>query len=77
MRLQSGRLTVVPAQNRNSLLTPKVKAFFSTKSNQRILPEKVELGSPWCRDKIAGLEPVEKWPFADLERLSGLPDDLR
>ena len=69
VRLQSGRLAVVAQQNPLSLLTPKVKVFFSTKSDQRIPPEDLDLGSPRCRDKIDSIEPPEKWPFKDLDQL--------
>lgn len=74
VRLQSGRLAVVTAQNPNSLLTPKVKVFFSTKSNMRILPEELDLGGPWTQDKVVACEPPEKWPFKNLEQLWGAPD---
>jgi putative nucleotidyltransferase with HDIG domain len=77
LRLQSGRLAVVMAQNQKSLLTPKVKVFFSTKSNQRIVPEELDLGGPWCIDKVAGCEAPEHWPFTDLDRLWGAPDMKR
>jgi hypothetical protein len=69
VRLQSGRLAVVTQQNPSSLLTPTVKVFFSTKSNQRIVPEEIDLGGPWCQDKVLSCEPPEQWPFKDLDRL--------
>ena len=69
VRLQTGRLAVVIQQNPASLLTPKVKVFFSTKSNQRILPEEIDLGGPWCQDKVIACEPPDKWPFKDIDRL--------
>jgi len=69
VRLQSGRLAVVTQQNPSSLLTPKVKVFFSTRSNQRILPEEVDLGGPCCQDKVLSCEPPEQWSFKDLDLL--------
>ncbi|WP_428425414.1 HD-GYP domain-containing protein [Methylibium sp.] len=69
VRLHSGSLAVVIQQNPASLLTPKVKVFFSTKSNQRIVPEEIDLGSPWCKDKVMGCEPPDKWSFKDIDRL--------
>lgn len=73
LRLQSGRLAVVISQNPNSLLTPKVKAFFSTKSNLRIPPHEIDLGSPFCNDKVAACESPDDWPFKDLDQLWGAP----
>lgn len=69
VRLQSGRLGVVTRQNDGSLLAPIVKAFFSSKSNMRIVPEEVDLGASWCQDKIIACEPPEKWRFQDIDQL--------
>ncbi len=71
IRLESGRIGVVVDQNDKSLLTPKVKVFFSTKSNLRIPPEVLDLASPAVRDKIVAREDPEKWNFADLNELWG------
>ncbi len=72
VRLQSGRLAVVVAQNPAALLTPRVKAFFSLKSNLRVEPTEIDLASPWVQDKVVGCESPEDWPFKDLDRLAGL-----
>lgn len=77
VRLQSGRLAVVTAQNADSLLAPKVKVFYSTRSNMRMLPEEINLGSPWVQDKVVACESPDKWPFTDLEQLWGAPDPKR
>jgi putative nucleotidyltransferase with HDIG domain len=69
VRLESGRLAVVVEQNVSRLTTPRVKAFYSTKSGMRILPEFIELGAPGCRDRIVASEPAENWPFTDLQEL--------
>lgn len=71
IRLESGRIGVVVDQNDKSLLTPKVKVFFSTKSNLRIPPEVLDLASSAVRDKIVAREDPEKWNFADLNELWG------
>ncbi len=71
VRLESGRIGVVIDQIEKSLLTPKVKVFFSTKSNLRIPPEVIDLSSPLARDKIVAREEPEKWNFADLNALWG------
>jgi putative nucleotidyltransferase with HDIG domain len=69
VRLQSGRLGVVVDQSAQSLLTPQVKVFFSTKSQVRLSPEIVDLARPGCNEKIAAHEDPAKWHFPDLEEL--------
>lgn len=69
VRLASGRLAVVAQQNTQSLLVPLVKVFFSTKSDQRIPPEDLDLSLPGCRDRIEAVESPEKWGFRNLELL--------
>jgi HD-GYP domain-containing protein (c-di-GMP phosphodiesterase class II) len=68
VRLASGRLGVVVEQNPQSLLTPRIKVFFSTKSMQRILPQVLDLGVG-SSDRIVGVEPAERWSFRDLNDL--------
>jgi HD-GYP domain-containing protein (c-di-GMP phosphodiesterase class II) len=73
VKLTSGRLGVVVEQTGKSLTTPKVKVFFSTKSNLRIVPEVVDLSHPGVTEKIVCREDPAKWRFADLNELwSGL-----
>ena len=69
VRLQSGRLGVVIDQSGQSLLTPKVKVFFSTKSQARLAPEIIDLAGAGCNEKIAAHEDPEKWRFPDVEEL--------
>jgi len=69
VRLESGRLGVVVEQSGKSLLAPRVKVFFSTKSNARIPPEEIDLSHPAVRDKIVGREDPAKWNFPDLNAL--------
>ena len=71
VRLASGRLGVVIDQTESSLLTPKVKVFYSTKSNARIIPEVVDLSSPAAHDKIIAREDPEQWNFPDLNSMWG------
>jgi putative nucleotidyltransferase with HDIG domain len=74
VRLSSGRIGVVIEQTSKSLTTPRVKVFFSTKSNMRIVPQLIDLSSPDSREKIAAREDPAKWHFPDLNELwSGLP----
>ena len=73
VRLSSGRIGVVVEQTNHSLTTPRVKVFFSTKSDMRIPAEIVDLSLPGATDKIATREDPEKWKFHDLNELwSGL-----
>ena len=73
VKLESGHLGVVVEQTAKSLLTPKVKVFFSIKSNARIFPEILDLSLPHCRDKIVSHEDPVKWDIPDiLELWSGL-----
>ena len=67
--LASGRIGVVTEQSEKSLLAPKVKVFFSTKSNVRIKPEMIDLSRPGVNDKITGREDPAKWNFPDLNAL--------
>ncbi len=78
VRLTSGRIAVVMEQGEKSLTTPRVKVFFSTKSDLRIPPEVVDLADPDCSEKIVAREDPDKWRFPDLNELwSGLPQPPR
>ncbi|WP_126447137.1 HD-GYP domain-containing protein [Sulfuricystis multivorans] len=67
VRLSSGRLGVVIEQSPQSLLTPKVKVFFSTKSQTYLAPEVVDL-SRQPTEKIVGREEAAKWGIRDVSR---------
>jgi len=69
VRLASGRLGVVLEQSTGSLLKPRVRVFFSTRSQMRIAPEIVDLARAGTRDTIAGREDPERWNFRDLNDL--------
>ena len=71
VRLQSGRLGVVIEQSPSSLLVPRVKVFFSVKSQMRLPPEVVDLARPTANDCIVAQEDPAKWGFADLNVLWG------
>jgi HD-GYP domain-containing protein (c-di-GMP phosphodiesterase class II) len=64
VRLESGRLGVVIEQNEGSLLTPKLRVFFSTRSNGYIKPELLDLGRKLGNgggDRIVSAEAPDKW----------------
>src|SRR5574343_420692 len=66
VRLESCKLGVVTEQGEQSLLKPKVKVFFSTKSQAYIKPEIIDLArSP---EKIAGREDAAKWGIKDIDQ---------
>jgi len=66
VRLASGKLGVVTEQGEQSLLKPRIKVFFSTKSQAYIKPETIDLArSP---EKIAGREDAAKWGIKDIDR---------
>lgn len=69
VRLKSGRLAIVLEQTEKSLLMPIVKVFFSTKSNEPILPEMVDLSR--SQESIASAEDPIKWSF-DLKQIAGI-----
>ncbi|MDP2804520.1 MAG: HD-GYP domain-containing protein [Gallionellaceae bacterium] len=69
VKLKSGKLAVVIEQSEKGLLTPMVKAFFSTKSNEPIMPETIDLSK--SAEAIASVEIAEKWNF-DLKQFTGL-----
>ncbi|MBP6070393.1 MAG: HD-GYP domain-containing protein [Candidatus Accumulibacter sp.] len=73
--LSCGRLGVVTEQGDKSLLSPRVKVFFSTRANARIRPEVIDLAQPGCQQQIVSREEPAKWSFPDLNEIwSGLPD---
>lgn len=74
VQLTSGRLAVVMEQGQKSLVTPKVKAFFSIRSGLRIPPQILDLGAPGCTDSIARREDPDQWNFPDLNDMwTGFP----
>ncbi|WP_415033569.1 HD-GYP domain-containing protein [Azonexus sp.] len=66
VRLESGKLGVVIEQNEQSLLKPRIKVFYSTKSRNYIPPLLVDLAK--SAEKIAGREDAEKWGITDVNR---------
>ncbi len=71
VRLESGRLGIVTEQSETSLLTPKVKIFFSAKLKTPILQETLDLSKLIGKEKIIGRESPDDWGFRNLEDLWG------
>lgn len=69
VKLNSGRLAVVIEQQvGKSLLLPKVRAFFSTKSMTYITPLLIDLSAPGVQDKIVSREDASAWGLKDINR---------
>ncbi len=69
VRLESGRLGVVTEQSETSLLTRKVKIFFSAKLKTPILQETLDLSKLIGKEKIIGQESPDGWGFRNLDDL--------
>ena len=69
VKLGSGRLAVVIEQSDRSLLTPRVKVFFSTKSQTYLVPEVLDLSRPGVTDKIVGREDAANWGIKNMDDL--------
>lgn len=69
VRLRSGRLGVVAEQPASgSLLLPKVKVFFSSKSQTYIVPQLLDLAQPGVADPIVCCEEASSWGLVDIDR---------
>jgi HD-GYP domain-containing protein (c-di-GMP phosphodiesterase class II) len=66
--LKSGRLAVVVRQSPDSLLTPVVKAFFSTKSLVHIPVEEIDLARQGA-DEIVSNESAVSWGIGNIDHL--------
>jgi len=74
VQLSNGRLAVVVEQSPDSLLTPVVKTVYSTRSNERVLPERIDLSQVGSRIKILQREDPAQWNIPDLDEIwSGIP----
>ena len=69
VRLESGLIGVVVEQNPGSLLTPKVKTVYHSKSMRHVTPAIVDLSK--SADKIASTESAGRWPVDPAVHLRG------
>ena len=69
VRLQSGRLGVVIEQSESSLLAPKLRVFFSSKSKAYIKPEVIDLSKPVANDKIVAREEPAEWGIQNIDEM--------
>ena len=74
VRLESGRIGVVVEQHPHSLLKPRVKVFFSSKSREPIPQRVLDLAAPGVTERIVARESAQAWGFRHVDELwSGLP----
>ena len=66
VKLKSGRLGVVVEQGSGSLLQPLVRVFYSTRANEPITPELVDMAA--SADQIISRESPTAWGFENLDR---------
>lgn len=71
VKLESGRLGVVVEQNASSLLEPLVRVFWSTRSNEPIPRQFVDLSVAGAKDRIVSREKPADWGFKNLDELWG------
>jgi putative nucleotidyltransferase with HDIG domain len=68
VRTKSDKLAVVIEQNEGAMLNPRIRVFFSARSNAPIAQQVLDLASPACREEIAGVENPADWGLQNLER---------
>lgn len=69
VKLQSGRLAVVLDQNTTALTQPRVRVFYSTKSQMPIPTQILDLSAANAGDRIVGREDPATWGFQRLDEL--------
>lgn len=65
VKLRSGRLAIVVDQGGSTLLKPVVKVFYSTRANEPLVPEMLDLGR--ASDEIVSRESASTWGFKNLD----------
>ena len=68
VKLKSGRLGVVVEQGSQSLLSPIVRVFFSTRSNEPITPTLLDMGDAKLGDQIVSRESPAAWGFKNIDQ---------
>jgi putative nucleotidyltransferase with HDIG domain len=74
VRMRSGRLGVVLEQHATSMTTPRVRLFFSTRSELPIPLEDLDLAASGCSDAIEARESNQRWQFKHLDELWAGPE---
>ena len=71
--LSNHKLAVVVEQSAHSMLKPIVKTVFSTKSQMRVIPERIDLSLAGCPHSILKREDPKQWKLSGLAELWGGP----
>ncbi|MEH6566189.1 MAG: HD-GYP domain-containing protein [Halopseudomonas sp.] len=69
VRLASDRLGVVVEQGEGSLLTPRVRVFYSIRLGRAVPVQLVDLADAQEVERITGRENPDDWPFNNLDAL--------
>lgn len=69
VRLSNEQLAVVVEQHPESLLTPRVRVFFSARSRTPLPQRLLDLARPPADERIVRREDPQEWGFRNLERL--------
>lgn len=69
VRLASERLAVVMESRPDSVRAPLVKVFHSTRSNEAVTPQLLDLSASAAGDRILCAEARQSWPFQHLDEL--------
>ena len=69
VRLSNGRLAVVVEPSPRSLLKPVVKTVFSTRSGERVVPERIDRSAPGCTVQVLQREDPAQWKIPDLDEI--------
>ncbi|MDP2004053.1 MAG: HD-GYP domain-containing protein [Rubrivivax sp.] len=77
VKLASQRVAVVAEQNPGNLVAPVVMAFYSSRSQLRIPPLRLDLAAPGCNDRIVGRQTDDAGSFGNLDELWADPEVLR
>jgi putative nucleotidyltransferase with HDIG domain len=73
--LSNGRLAVVVEQSPRSLLKPIVKTVYSTRSQEPLVPERIDLSAPGCTIELVQREDPARWQIPNLDAIwSGIAD---
>jgi HD-GYP domain-containing protein (c-di-GMP phosphodiesterase class II) len=70
VRLSTERLAVVVEHNPDAPVSPRVKVFYSLRSQMTLPIELLDLSRSGCRDRIVGRESNAQWRFPFLDKLA-------